>query len=66
MKYTVNGKPATAEQAEQHWYASKSYAMANRATRHRIWRDAHASDGGRWGEINWLNEAGVEIIKEPK
>jgi hypothetical protein len=62
--YRINGKPATRWQAEQHWLNSASYEMARRDTRHKIFDLAHRTDGGPFGEINWLNEAGITLITD--
>jgi hypothetical protein len=63
-RYTINCRSASESEAREHWYQSDSFASANNVTRNSIWLNAHRPDGGPYGEINWLIEAGVQIIQE--
>lgn len=60
--YKINGVVSTEQQALLHWITSESYDSARVNTRGTIWPLSHQKNGGPEGEINWLNEAGIEIV----
>lgn len=66
MRYELNDREVSREEAFEFWLNSKVYKSLPSSVKDSIWLNAHRDNGGLKNEIQLLIDSGIKFINERK